>query len=62
MINPCPFCGGSAHIENPESDKYYWRRYITCDECSANNDGGDPTPLSEAEAIEAWNTRKWQHL
>lgn len=58
MIKPCPLCGGAASIHDPGSDKYWWRRYISCDDCPLNSDGGDILPMTEAEAITAWNTRK----
>ena len=45
---PCPFCGGEA---NTWDGVYMW--YVVCKECGA---AGSPC-LTEAEAIEAWNSR-----
>lgn len=53
-LKPCPFCGGEAKIKA----RYYRAIDIydysgVCQECNASMDVKD----TEAEAIEAWNTR-----
>ena len=49
-LKPCPFCGGEA-----SKRLFYGGRYgVYCDECSSRVGGLCDT---EAEAIEAWNTR-----
>lgn len=46
-LKPCPFCGGEAEIAH--SRNYYaW-----CDKCETRGNWH----ATEAEAIEAWNTR-----
>lgn len=51
---PCPFCGGEAHVFHYSSAirDEVWR--AVCDKpfCAQGPDG-----YTEAEAIEAWNTR-----
>ena len=47
-LKPCPFCGGEARYTNLGCCVY-----IRCDAC----DFSMPTQRTEAEAIEAWNTR-----
>ena len=54
-LKPCPFCGGEAKIKS----RYYRAIDIydysgVCQECNASMDVKD----TEAEAIEAWNTRR----
>lgn len=49
-LKPCPFCGGEA-----SKRLFYGTRYgVYCDECDARVGGLFGT---EAEAVEAWNTR-----
>ena len=51
-LKPCPFCGGKAEPFNPfENTEGTW--CVICSECAAAT-GFEQT---EAEAIEAWNTR-----
>ena len=47
---PCPFCGGKAHIWN--SGYFYNGKCYKCG-CTLSGNGY----VTEAEAIEAWNTR-----
>ena len=47
-LEPCPFCGGEAETWDGAGP---W--HVVCTECGTI---GSPC-LSEAEAIEAWNTR-----
>lgn len=51
---PCPFCGGEAEIKQTEYGWFYpactnWS--CSCNWCEAYK--------TEAEAVEAWNTRAW---
>lgn len=49
-LKPCPFCGGKAHIWN--SGYFYSGKCYKCG-CTLSGNGY----VTEAEAIEAWNTR-----
>ena len=48
-LKPCPFCGGEAEIVGD----YYMEWIAECVECCASS----MTYATEAEAVEAWNTR-----
>ena len=51
-LKPCPFCGGEANPYN------YVKKYlIECDYCKEYGHGAYVVARTEAEAIEAWNTR-----
>lgn len=50
---PCPFCGGEAKILTAESMHGGNLYGVMCDCCAGRADVYD----TEAEAIEAWNTR-----
>lgn len=50
---PCPFCGGEAEILTAESMHGGYLFGIMCNDCRSRGDVFD----TEAEAIEAWNTR-----
>ena len=50
---PCPFCGGEAEILTAESMHGGYLSGIMCNDCRSRGDVYD----TEAEAIEAWNTR-----
>jgi len=50
---PCPFCGGEAEILTAESMNGGYLFGIMCNDCRSRGDVYD----TEAEAIEAWNTR-----
>lgn len=55
-LKPCPFCGGEAKAYVRDyGDTHYWRVSCSSDKCGVN-------PVTnvyhtEAEAIDAWNTR-----
>lgn len=53
-LKPCPFCGGEAKIKARyyRAINYFCYNGV-CQECNASMDTKD----TEAEAIEAWNTR-----
>ena len=58
----CPFCGGEAH---PINDRHNW--WVACRKCGMllgfkgeDQWGAYGTYSTEAEAIEAWNTRQEQ--
>ena len=50
---PCPFCGGEAEMLTAESMNGGYLFGIMCNDCCSRGDVYD----TEAEAIEAWNTR-----
>lgn len=53
-LKPCPFCGGEAEAYNCGPwlrDHFMW--YVKCSGCSSMT----PNKPTEAEAVEAWNTR-----
>ena len=50
---PCPFCGGKAEILTAESMHGGYLFGIMCNDCCSRGDVYD----TEAEAIDAWNTR-----
>ena len=50
---PCPFCGGEAETQNTYAIGV-WE--VFCIVCGAHT-GYHPGGCTEAEAIEAWNTR-----
>ena len=52
-LKPCPFCGGEAEILTAESMHGGYLSGIMCNDCRSRGDVYD----TEAEAIEAWNTR-----
>ena len=61
-LKPCPFCGGKAvlHIVEPHKHElatwmpdYGGGAFIECTQCTSGM-----SAESEAEVIEAWNTRK----
>lgn len=53
-LKPCPFCGGEAKIKTRYYRAINYYNYSgVCQECNASMDVKD----TEAEAIEAWNTR-----
>ena len=55
-LKPCPFCGGEARIKARYYRAIDYYSYSgVCAECNASMDPKD----TEAEAIEAWNTR-WE--
>lgn len=55
-LKPCPFCGGEAEV-HPSNDwdaKFIGATFfVWCDRCESRGDYYN----TEAEAIEAWNTR-----
>ncbi len=57
---PCPFCGGTAHIEthsfyNEQTNGYDDHTYgVICENCSAQT---AQIYLTKAQAKGAWNTR-----
>ena len=48
----CPFCGGEAKPYNLGK-----KHLIECDDCKEYGHGAYVVAQTEAEAIEAWNTR-----
>lgn len=50
-LKPCPFCGGEA-FEYYSGSQFEFCE-VVCKECGCRSKG-----KTEAEAIEAWNTRK----
>ena len=46
-LKPCPFCKSGAHTFHG------WLWHVACDDCGCKLTGF----VTEAEAIEAWNTR-----
>lgn len=55
-LEPCPFCGREATVENPEEGCYA----IGCDDCCFSVMAGNVGIgwyATRAEAITAWNTR-----
>ena len=50
---PCPFCGGEAEMLTAESMNGGYLFGIMCNDCRSRGDVYD----TEAEAIEAWNSR-----
>lgn len=54
---PCPFCGGEAEILTAESMRGGYLFGIMCNDCCSRGDVYE----TEAEAIEAWNTRAAYH-
>jgi len=52
-LKPCPFCGGEAETLTAESMYGGYLFSIMCNDCCSRGDIYD----TEAEAIEAWNTR-----
>jgi len=52
-LKPCPFCGGEAETLTAESMYGGYLFGIMCNDCCSRGDIYD----TEAEAIEAWNTR-----
>ena len=54
-IKPCPFCGGE-NVETSYKDTFSgdFRRGVYCADCCG---GVYPYYDTEAEAVEAWNTR-----
>ena len=48
----CPFCGGEAKPYNLGK-----KHLIECDDCKEYGHGAYVVARTEAEAIEAWNTR-----
>lgn len=52
-LKPCPFCGGEAEMLTAESMNGGYLFGIMCNDCRSRGDVYD----TEAEAIEAWNTR-----
>ena len=46
-LKPCPFCKSGAHTFHG------WLWHVVCDDCGCKLTGF----VTEAEAIEAWNTR-----
>ena len=54
-LKPCPFCGSDeVQISYEDTFSYDFRRGVYCSDCCG---GMYPFYNSEAEAIEAWNTR-----
>ena len=51
----CPFCGGEA-----KPYKYLRKYLIECEDCKEYGHGAYVAAPTEAEAIEAWNTRHVQ--
>lgn len=56
-LKPCPFCGGEAvrmdFLDNLPFKSVKGTRYFGCRKCCVVSFNG----MTEAEAIEAWNTR-----
>ena len=52
-LKPCPFCGGEAETLTAESMHGGYLFGIMCSDCRSRGDVYN----TEAEAIEAWNTR-----
>ena len=50
---PCPFCGGEAEVLTAESMNGGYLFGAMCNDCLSRGDVYD----TEAEAVEAWNTR-----
>ena len=54
-LKPCPFCGGEARTASKDyGDTHYWRVFCDTPSCAMCMTS---VFHSEAEAIEAWNTR-----
>lgn len=51
-VKPCPFCGGTSMIANPEAGRRNCQ--LLCDTCGALG----PNGKTEAEAAERWNGRR----
>ena len=51
-LKPCPFCGGEA-----KPYKYFRKYLIECEDCKEYGHGAYVAASTEAEAIEAWNSR-----
>ena len=49
-LKPCPFCGGEAEVLESDHSATF---YCWCDSCETRGNYYN----TEAEAIEAWNTR-----
>ena len=58
-LKPCPFCGGTAHIEvdDIQEPEMFWHYSPRCDDWGCLGHMFWFMYDSEAEAIEAWNTR-----
>lgn len=56
-LKPCPFCGGEAETLTADSMHGGYLFGIMCNDCRSRGDVYD----TEAEAIEAWNTRAEYH-
>ena len=53
-LKPCPFCGGEAKVAIGQGQHDGHGYIVFCDRCWVSQSYLDKT---EAEAIEAWNTR-----
>jgi len=53
-LKPCPFCGGTAHVDRHYS---YFRDFVIyCEGCDTVF-GLDDWRTTEAETVDAWNRR-----
>lgn len=55
-LKPCPFCGGTAELQNSGT---LMKSFVRCTECGAESQRVEISPFyaSNDEAIRAWNLR-----
>lgn len=53
-LKPCPFCGGEARISHNMTGSDSW---VICSSCYVYCPADTSREFTEAEAIDAWNTR-----
>ena len=53
-LKPCPFCGGEARLSGNMTRSDNW---VVCRRCGVHYPADTRLEFTEAEAVEAWNTR-----